>query len=64
MEIESKTYTGMSVTKSEPIAIPHCSSASILQVPAPLIEERNSVRVQYSHRMNSFSVNFLCGELE
>uniref|UniRef100_A0A0R3S4I9 ATG11 domain-containing protein n=1 Tax=Elaeophora elaphi TaxID=1147741 RepID=A0A0R3S4I9_9BILA len=43
VEIESKTYTGLSVTKSEPIAIPQ-SSASVLQVVAPLIEEGNSVK--------------------
>uniref|UniRef100_A0A1I8EQW2 ATG11 domain-containing protein n=1 Tax=Wuchereria bancrofti TaxID=6293 RepID=A0A1I8EQW2_WUCBA len=39
----SKTYSGLSVTKSEPIAIPQ-SNASVIQVVAPLVEEENSVK--------------------
>ncbi|VBB28188.1 unnamed protein product [Acanthocheilonema viteae] len=43
VEIESKAFMRLSVTKSEPIAIPQ-NNASILQVVAPLIEEGNSVK--------------------
>uniref|UniRef100_A0A915PCI6 Autophagy protein ATG17-like domain-containing protein n=1 Tax=Setaria digitata TaxID=48799 RepID=A0A915PCI6_9BILA len=43
-EIETdKTYTGLSVTKSEPIAIPQ-NSASVRQVIQPLIEKGNSIK--------------------
>ncbi|EFO20991.1 hypothetical protein LOAG_07497 [Loa loa] len=45
IEIESKTYMGLSVTKSEPIAIPQ-NSTSAHQVIAPLIEEENSVKLK------------------
>lgn len=62
VEIESKAYTGLNVTKSEPIAIPH--SASVLQVVAPLVEEGNSVKVQCLHRMKtSFSAESVYNKL-
>ncbi|VDK77575.1 unnamed protein product [Litomosoides sigmodontis] len=52
VEIESKTYAGLSVAKSEPIAIPQ-NNASALQVVTPSMEDGNSIKPK-SDRSSQF----------